>query len=137
MGQSNVDCANNYFLDTLIADVKKWVDSVGADFPPDFCWLLVKMRNQWCLLYGKVVFCSWILTLSNVNVYFVSVVISVELNTIYYFQSDPPPNTLCVCVCVYEYTLYFINMDFIFLLDIYLQFWLIYFFFFFKFRLLI
>jgi len=55
----------------------------------DSCSSLVKMRNKWWWLHWKVVLWSWELALSNsVFVYFVSVLVAIEINRRHCFRSD-------------------------------------------------
>lgn len=50
----------------------------------------LKMHSLWCWLWEKMVFGGWKLALSNsVNVFPVSVIVSIEINRSHYFQSIP------------------------------------------------
>jgi len=55
----------------------------------DSCSSLAKMHSYSCWLCWKILFCSWELAPpSSVIVFFVSVVVSMEINRRYYFQSN-------------------------------------------------
>ena len=92
-GWWKVDCVVNILLaTTIIATVKQWIISAGADFYMCGMQALVHCWQKH-IAYGgdhwKIVFCSWEFALSNsVIVLFTSVIVSMEINRRHCFWSD-------------------------------------------------
>ena len=77
---------------TILAAMKQWITSVGADFYKHIMQALVCCWQK-CIANGgdccKIVFCSWeIALLNSVIVLFVSVVVSTEIDRRHYFWSN-------------------------------------------------
>ena len=69
---------------TIVATVKQWISSVGADF-----YELSKIHSYWWGLCWKIVFCIWEFALSNsVFVFFITVVFTIERYGRHYFWSN-------------------------------------------------
>ena len=85
--------------DAIIAVVKQWATSTGADLYQ--CSMQALVHCWWKCTpnggdYVEKCFCSWEFALSNIGVIvlFASVVVSMEINSRHYFQSN-----VCVCAC--------------------------------------